>query len=106
MIAEAVKEKVGIAKWNSFPESARARMLRIHKIDCWHHMRAFTVAAMAAAGNKLLENALRLDLDSFHSWERIEVKGSSLVWHHRDADPEFGALQAKELQARGTLMTI
>jgi trehalose 6-phosphate synthase/phosphatase len=28
----------------------------------------------------------------------IEVKGSSLVWHYRDADPEFGALQAKELQ--------
>jgi trehalose 6-phosphate synthase/phosphatase len=28
----------------------------------------------------------------------IERKGSAIVWHHRDADPEFGALQAKELE--------
>jgi trehalose 6-phosphate synthase/phosphatase len=27
----------------------------------------------------------------------IERKGSSLVWHYRDADPDFGSLQAKEL---------
>ncbi|KIY92365.1 hypothetical protein MNEG_15598, partial [Monoraphidium neglectum] len=29
------------------------------------------------------------------SW--IEVKESSLVWHYRDADPDFGNWQAKEL---------
>lgn len=28
----------------------------------------------------------------------IEVKGSALLWQFRDADPEFGQLQAKELQ--------
>jgi trehalose 6-phosphate synthase/phosphatase len=27
----------------------------------------------------------------------IETKESALVWHHRDADPGFGAAQAKEL---------
>ena len=27
----------------------------------------------------------------------IEVKESALVWHHQDADHEFGSLQAKEL---------
>ncbi|ETW08519.1 trehalose-phosphatase, variant [Aphanomyces invadans] len=27
----------------------------------------------------------------------IEVKGSALLWQYRDADPEFGQLQAKEL---------
>lgn len=27
----------------------------------------------------------------------IEVKESALVWHHRDADPDFGSWQAKEL---------
>ncbi|KAJ7536975.1 hypothetical protein O6H91_12G090700 [Diphasiastrum complanatum] len=27
----------------------------------------------------------------------IEVKDSALVWHHRDADPDFGSWQAKEL---------
>lgn len=28
----------------------------------------------------------------------IEEKESALVWHHRFADPDFGAWQAKELQ--------
>ncbi|RLN62865.1 hypothetical protein BBP00_00004504 [Phytophthora kernoviae] len=27
----------------------------------------------------------------------VELKGSSLLWQYRDADPEFGQLQAKEL---------
>ncbi|XP_071685705.1 probable alpha,alpha-trehalose-phosphate synthase [UDP-forming] 8 [Rutidosis leptorrhynchoides] len=27
----------------------------------------------------------------------IEIKESGLVWHHQDADPDFGACQAKEL---------
>lgn len=28
----------------------------------------------------------------------VEVKEGALVWHHRDADPDFGSWQAKELQ--------
>nr|ABO61744.1 trehalose-phosphate synthase 5 [Physcomitrium patens] len=28
----------------------------------------------------------------------IEEKESAMVWHHRDADPDFGSWQAKELQ--------
>lgn len=27
----------------------------------------------------------------------MEVKESALVWHHQDADPDFGSCQAKEL---------
>lgn len=27
----------------------------------------------------------------------IEFKESALVWHHQDADPDFGSCQAKEL---------
>ncbi|KAH6801928.1 trehalose-phosphatase/synthase 9 [Perilla frutescens var. frutescens] len=27
----------------------------------------------------------------------MEIKDSALVWHHRDADPDFGSCQAKEL---------
>lgn len=27
----------------------------------------------------------------------IETKESALVWHHQDADPDFGSSQAKEL---------
>ena len=31
----------------------------------------------------------------------IESKESSLAWHYRDADPHFGAWQAKDMRARG-----
>lgn len=27
----------------------------------------------------------------------VETKESALVWHHQDADPDFGTCQAKEL---------
>lgn len=27
----------------------------------------------------------------------IETKESALVWHHQDADPDFGSCQAREL---------
>lgn len=27
----------------------------------------------------------------------IETKETALVWHHRDADPDFGSAQAKEM---------
>lgn len=27
----------------------------------------------------------------------IDTKESALVWHHQDADPDFGSCQAKEL---------
>lgn len=27
----------------------------------------------------------------------IETKESAMVWHHQDADPDFGSCQAKEL---------
>jgi len=27
----------------------------------------------------------------------IEFKESALVWHHQDADPDFGSCQAKEM---------
>lgn len=27
----------------------------------------------------------------------MEIKESALVWHHQDADPDFGSCQAKEL---------
>ena len=28
----------------------------------------------------------------------MQKKGSSIVWNHQHADPEFGAMQARELQ--------
>lgn len=31
----------------------------------------------------------------------IEQKGSALLWQYRDADPEFGHMQSKELEVGG-----
>ncbi|XAR50158.1 Alpha,alpha-trehalose-phosphate synthase (UDP-forming) [Bertholletia excelsa] len=45
---------------------------------------------------RLVEPIMRLYTESTDG-SYIEDKVSALVWHHQDADPSFGSLQAKEL---------
>lgn len=45
---------------------------------------------------KMVEPVMQLYTESTDG-SNIEVKESALVWHHQDADPDFGSCQAKEL---------
>ncbi|KAJ4711137.1 Trehalose-6-phosphate synthase [Melia azedarach] len=45
---------------------------------------------------KIVEPVMRLYTETTDG-SSIEVKESALVWHHQDADPDFGSCQAKEL---------
>ncbi|KAI4314292.1 hypothetical protein L6164_027215 [Bauhinia variegata] len=45
---------------------------------------------------KIVEPVMRLYTEATDG-SNIEVKESALVWHHQDADPDFGSCQAKEL---------
>ncbi|KAJ8751343.1 hypothetical protein K2173_016531 [Erythroxylum novogranatense] len=45
---------------------------------------------------KILEPVMRLYTEATDG-SSIEIKESALVWHHQDADPDFGSRQAKEL---------
>ncbi|KAF5746622.1 putative trehalose-6-phosphate synthase [Tripterygium wilfordii] len=44
----------------------------------------------------IVEPVMRLYTEATDG-SNIEVKESALVWHHQDADPDFGSCQAKEL---------
>ncbi|KAJ7953646.1 Trehalose-6-phosphate synthase-6 [Quillaja saponaria] len=45
---------------------------------------------------KIAEPVMRLYTEATDG-SNIEVKESAMVWHHQDADPDFGLCQAKEL---------
>ena len=45
---------------------------------------------------EIVEPVMNLYTDATDG-SNIEVKESALVWHHQDADPDFGSCQAKEL---------
>ena len=45
---------------------------------------------------KIAEPVMRLYTEATDG-SSIEFKESGLVWHHQDADPDFGSCQAKEL---------
>lgn len=45
---------------------------------------------------EIVEPVMRLYTEATDG-SSIEVKESALVWHHQDADPDFGSCQAKEL---------
>lgn len=45
---------------------------------------------------KVVEPVMRLYTEATDG-SNIEIKDSALVWHHQDADPDFGSCQAKEL---------
>ncbi|KAK9276226.1 hypothetical protein L1049_005757 [Liquidambar formosana] len=44
----------------------------------------------------IVEPVMRLYTETTDG-SNIEIKESALVWHHQDADPDFGSCQAKEL---------
>lgn len=45
---------------------------------------------------KIAEPVMQLYTESTDG-SSIEAKESALVWHHQDADPDFGSTQAKEM---------
>lgn len=45
---------------------------------------------------KIVEPVMQLYTEATDG-SNIETKESALVWHHQDADPDFGSCQAKEL---------
>lgn len=45
---------------------------------------------------KIAEPVMRLYMEATDG-SSIEPKESALVWHHQEADPDFGSCQAKEL---------
>lgn len=62
----------------------------------WNETSEWESLAAALDWKEIVEPIMQLYTDATDG-SGMEVKESALVWHHRDADPDFGSCQAKEL---------
>ncbi|GLT50293.1 hypothetical protein SLA2020_237880 [Shorea laevis] len=64
----------------------------------WSKASEWETSAMATdlEWKKVVEPVMRHYTEATDG-SNIEIKESALVWHHQDADPDFGSCQAKEL---------
>ncbi|KAL1807250.1 hypothetical protein ACET3Z_030318 [Daucus carota] len=66
--------------------------IRWNKISDWEH----SPLAIDLEWKEIVEPIMKLYTESTDG-SYVETKESALVWHHQDADPDFGSCQAKEL---------
>lgn len=65
---------------------------RWNKISDWER----SPLAIDLEWKEIVEPIMKLYTESTDG-SYVETKESALVWHHQDADPDFGSCQAKEL---------
>ncbi|KAL3654096.1 putative alpha,alpha-trehalose-phosphate synthase [UDP-forming] 9 [Castilleja foliolosa] len=76
-------EKLGLAAEHGY-------FLRWDKASDWESLSAYL------DWKEIVEPIMQLYTETTDG-SYMEVKDSALVWHHQDADPDFGSCQAKEL---------
>ena len=99
---QAIAEKVGKEAWEAMSVEERNEKYRIHRGDCWQHLRNIIIDAMAVKGNELIKAALEDDLTEFSSYERIEVDGSSVIrgaFKHFHHGGEYAKGRGREFSA-------
>ncbi|KAL3631042.1 putative alpha,alpha-trehalose-phosphate synthase [UDP-forming] 9 [Castilleja foliolosa] len=79
----AACEKLGLAAEHGY-------FLRWDKASEWESLSAYL------DWKEIVEPIMQLYTETTDG-SYMEVKDSALVWHHQDADPDFGSCQAKEL---------
>lgn len=78
-------ERLGIAAEHGY-------FIRWSKISDWER----SPLAIDLEWKEIVEPIMKLYTESTDG-SYVETKESALVWHHQDADPDFGSCQAKEL---------
>eukprot|EP00245_Coleochaete_scutata_P002475 TRINITY_DN1327_c0_g1_i1.p1 TRINITY_DN1327_c0_g1~~TRINITY_DN1327_c0_g1_i1.p1 ORF type:complete len:882 (+),score=159.40 TRINITY_DN1327_c0_g1_i1:458-3103(+) len=78
-------ERLGLAAEHGY-------FFRWHRDEEWHTLVPPLTSTWQEVAFPIMEQYKESTDGSF-----IENKESALVWHHRDADPDFGSWQAKEL---------
>ena len=72
-------------------ETEKEEAIRVHKLDCWQHMRNIFLSEMSSAQAKHVAAELKPHLDDFSSWERMSTEYSQLLraaykeFHHGNA---------------------
>ena len=86
MVAQQMRELMGEEAWGKLSEDEQTHITRVHKLDCWQHMRNIFLNEMSTIQSKLVANELKPQLDAFASWERMTTDFSQLL---RAAEKEF-----------------
>jgi trehalose-6-phosphatase len=87
---------VGLGLLNCF--SKETEVLLLFSCCRWNRSSVWETSPVSADldWKNIVEPVMRLYTEATDG-SNIEVKESALVWHHHDADPDFGSCQAKEL---------
>ena len=72
--------------WGKLSEQEQVTATRVHKLDCYQHLRNIFLKEMSAAQAKHVAEELQPHLDAFSSWERMSTEYSQLL---RAAYKEF-----------------
>jgi hypothetical protein len=86
MIAAEVEASMGADAWAALSEAEKKHATRVHKLDCWQHLRNIFLNEMSKAQAAHVAEELKPWLDEFSSWDRITTDYSQLL---RAAYKEF-----------------
>lgn len=79
MIADEVQQSIGAAAWAAMSDAQRRHATRVHKLDCWQHMRNIFLNAMSAAQAAHVAEELKPWLDAFGAWDRMTTDFCQLL---------------------------
>ena len=79
MIGEEVKEAIGDTAWAAMSEAEQAHAARVHKLNCWNHLRNIFLNPMSKAQADLVAEELKEELEQFTAWERMSTSFDQLL---------------------------
>lgn len=69
----------GTEVWDALPEERRSELLRVHKLDCQHHLRNIWLGHMSQRQAAHVQAALADHLNQFSAWERMTTDYDQLL---------------------------
>ena len=91
LIAAEVQESMGAEAWTALTEAQQKHVTRVHKLDCFQHLRNIFLNEMSKAQTAHVAEELKPWLDEFSSWDRITTDFTQLLraaykeFHHGNA---------------------
>ena len=73
MIAKQARVQIGEEAWAKLSEQEQLDVTRVHKLDCWQHLRNIFLKEMSTAQSRHVAEELKPHLDAFSSWDRFAL---------------------------------
>lgn len=79
IIIEEAREMIGAEVWDAMGEAEQKHATRVHRLECWQHMRNIFLKHMSSAQAKHATTKLKPWLETFGSWERMSTEFDALL---------------------------